>query len=146
MNKKTRHAFRIPIGDWSGDGHSKCDWFGASAAKPIDEVREAFFAAQKNFPKRLDVSQLCTDYGNSSIPDQVRDQLFKLGAPIEEANEDGDYYSGSEEMAALVVWFLNQGDPELDCKLDEDASPMLPFYGADCKGRHISHIGYGLFE
>jgi hypothetical protein len=52
----------------------------------------------------------------------------------------------TESMAAVVVWFLNLGDPSLDARLltSDEAIPMLPFYGRDSKGRHIGGVGYGL--
>ena len=49
-------------------------------------------------------------------------------------------------MAEVVVWFLNQGDPDIDAKLEPPtAVPMLPFYGFDEKKRHVGFFGYGLF-
>jgi len=135
-----RYPFRIPIGDWSKDGHGQCEWFTATAAVPIAKVRESFFATVQKFPD-LDPQTICCDYGNGVIKKEVRAKLFKLGAPI---GEEDDF--GPEEMADLVIWFLNYGDPSLDVKLDESKeTPMLPFYGFDKKKRHIRSFGYGLF-
>jgi hypothetical protein len=139
-----RHTFKIPIGDWSNDGHGKCDWFIATAAKPVEEVRIAYFAAKKmKTLKGLDPESFCHGYGEGSIPDEKRAKLHELGAPIDPVNAEGDYEFGPDEMAAIVVWFLNQGDPELKVKLSADVIPMLPFYGYE-NGKHIGHIGYGL--
>jgi hypothetical protein len=137
--KTTRYTFKIPIGDWSGDGHGQCDWFIATAAKPIEEVREAFFTAKKLFP-HLDPEQFCHDYEDSFVPSNIVAELATKGIHID--SEDFD----PEGMARVVVWFLNQGDPELSVELIPEADvPMLPFYGSDKKKRDIGFIGYGLF-
>lgn len=147
--KPKRHAFRIPIGDWSGDGHSQVEWFEATASKPIDEIRDAYFAAKKKLPK-LCPEAFCSNYEDSVVPDAVIKALQAAGCPLpEHITSDKEGFSeglGAEGMAAVVVWFLNQGDPDLDARLDlTEAAPMLQFYGYDQRKRHIGHIGYGLF-
>jgi hypothetical protein len=146
MDKQTRHSFRIPIGDWSNDGHGRCDWFDATATKPIKDVIKAFAAAKKKLPNEVNPENICADYGDNSPSEDVCQKLVELGAPFEKRTDDGwnyfdnDYF-GQDEMAQLVVWFLHQGDPDLDVQLDGDRPPML------CDGTpHIGHIGYGLFE
>lgn len=140
VDPAVRHAFKIPIGDWSNDGHGQCEWYYATAAKPIEAVREAFFKAGKLFPK-VNPETFCRDYQDGEVPGEVQAELKFWGVPF-----DPDEF-WAREMADIVVWFLNQGDPDLDVRLDpEVAVPMLPFYGFDSKKRHIGHIGYGLFE
>lgn len=131
-----RHQFRIPIGDWSGDGHCDCQYFAASASKPIGAVRDAFFAAQEKHP-RLCPSEWCEAYEDHNVPDDVLAALNAAGLGI-----DPDYFD-AEAMARVVVWFINQGDESVDVKLEENP-PSLTFYGRDAKGRHIDGIGYGL--
>lgn len=137
-----RFHFRIPIGDWSGDGHGKCENFPASAAKPIDSVREAYFAAKARHPK-ICPEEFCHEYEDSSVPEAVAKAVAEAGGPKVFAKEDEG--PGADGMAEYVVWFLNQGDPDLDAKLEPNDIPSLAFYGADPKGRHIRFIGYGLF-
>ncbi len=55
----TRFAFQIPIGDWSGDYHSICEWFDATAAKPVGAVREAWFAAKAKLPEACHPDKFC---------------------------------------------------------------------------------------
>lgn len=134
-----RYEFRIPVGDWSDDGHGKVDWFNASAAKPIEDVREAWFKASAEHPD-LSPASFCEAYEDSNLPKEMWDKLQQAGCPA--VLEDFD----TESMAAFVVWFLNLGDSSLDVRLltDDEAIPMLPFYGRDSKGRHIEGVGYGL--
>jgi hypothetical protein len=135
-----RFPFHIPIGDWSGDGHSKCEFFHATAAKPIVDVREAYFKAKKKLPK-LCPERFCSEYEDDTLPDGVAAALRDAGCPLPDDLGTFDL----ADMAAVVVWFLNQGDPELDARPDNNPPEMLSFVGKDEKRRHIGFIGYGLW-
>jgi hypothetical protein len=137
--------FTIKIGDWSGDGHGKCDDFRFKANKPIEDVREAYFAAKKRYPK-LCPEKFCAKYEDSSVPPDVRAGLRAAGCPLrDDASLDGECLS-ADEMAKIVAWFIGQGDSDLVVvPNDEEPVPMLAFYGDDKKKRHIGFIGYGLF-
>jgi len=76
-----RYQFTIPIGDWSGDGHGQCDDFDATAAKDIEEVRKAYFAAKEKL-KEVCPETFCNGYEESEIPDDVCNELERLGAPL----------------------------------------------------------------
>jgi len=134
-----RHAFRIPIGDWSDDGHGKCDWYDATAAKPIADVREAYFAAKEKLPEACCPESFCENYQESEIAPASRAALAAAGYGGLPKEMD------QEQMAKVVVWFLNQGDPSIDVRLNGKPPEMLPFYGSDKKKRHIGGFGYGLF-
>jgi hypothetical protein len=138
MSKRT--AFRIPIGDWSGDGHGHFEYYVATAALPIEKVREAYFTAKKRLDTKICPENFCNNYTESAIEEDVRKLLQRAEAPI----KDFDAFDCGE-MAEYVVWFINQGNPLVDAKLDPMREiDMLPFYGNDAKKRHISCIGYGL--
>lgn len=131
-----RFHFRIPIGDWSGDGHSQCEWYDATAAIPLDEVRDAYFAAKKKkHLEGISPEDFCSEYEDSEVPEDVREQAKAAGYEMPE-----DFHV--EEMANYVVWFINQGNPKADVRLEETPE-TLTFYGYDDKNRHIGFIGYG---
>ncbi len=135
----TRYPFTIPIGDWSDDGHGKCIRSYATAAKPIGAVREAYFAAKKRLPKACCPESFCNEYEVPEMAPESRAALRAAGYEVpEEITPDA--------MAAIVVWFVNQGDPTVDVRLDGKEPEMLPFYGRDKKRRHIDCWGYGLFQ
>jgi hypothetical protein len=135
-----RHPFTIQIGDWSDDGHGKCETFYATAARPIDIVREAYFTAKKKHPDVCPES-FCNDYEDSVVPAEVRDRIAALGGP-----KIGDDFD-PEQMANVVAWFIGLGDPEIDARIEpRETVPTLAFYGNDKKRRHIGFIGYGLFS
>jgi hypothetical protein len=47
--KKPRYLIKFPIGDWSDDGHGKCEWFIVKSNMPLQIVREAQFRLQDKF-------------------------------------------------------------------------------------------------
>jgi hypothetical protein len=134
-----RYAFRIPIGDWSDDGHGKVEWYDATASKPIVAVRDAYFAAKAALPDACCPEAFCSAYEDGEVPEETRSALKKAGAKVPTE-------FGVDSMAAIVVWFLNHGDPDLDVRLDGMPPPMLPFYGYDEQKRHIGFFGYGMFS
>lgn len=130
------HSFTIPIGDWSGDGHSQCRYYQFTSNKPLTNVREAFFKAQQKALAPDPVS-FCNDYQDYEVPEDVVETLKELGYTI-----DPDSFS-AEDMADYVAWYIMQADPKI--KLERQPGlQMLPFYGYDDKNRHIPCIGYGL--
>lgn len=141
------YNFRIPIGDWSGDGHGQREWFTATAEKPIKDVREAYFKAKEKLPD-ICPEKFCCDYEDGGVKPEIIQKLKDAGAPCPEPDPgfSDDLELGPFEMAEIVCWYLNQGDPDLHVALlAEEVVPMLPFYGFDEKERHIDFIGYGLF-
>lgn len=140
-----RQRFEIPIGDWSEDGHGKCRTFHATALGNIEAVREAYFEAEKIVPKDFNPEYICGDYGVYGIDSE-------FGEEVESFYKDFEGFSDCnfimpEEMAKLVVAFINIGNPDLEVRLEMvQRPPMLPFYGYDKQRRHISCHGYGLFE
>jgi hypothetical protein len=127
---------RIQIGDWSGDGHGKCDDFFFDSNLSQEEVREAYFAAKKKYPK-LSPESFCSDYEDSTVPESLVENAKVAGFEI--FPED----FGTEEMAEYTAWFCMLGDSKLTLKI-RDVVPTLAFYGSDKKKRHIRFIGYGL--
>lgn len=152
------YKFRLPIGDWSRDGHNECIDYYVSSNKQIDEVREAHFKIQEI--TGIEIEEVVGTYDESWIePEDVR-KLIDLGfydymskfedysyikEHAESLNDDEkDYEVDSEIMVNLWIFLLCKVDPELELKLEEPTE-MLPFYGRDEKGRHIGQVGYGLF-
>jgi len=130
MSDTARYSFRIPIGDWSNDGHGQVEWYYATASKPIEAVRKAWASATVKMPA-LSPEHFCDTYQDREIPEDVAIALRAAGAPLREDLENFD----ADGMSNVVVWFLNQGDSELDVRLDGEATPML----------RVS-VGYGLFD
>lgn len=159
MTEKT--IFKMPIGDWSEDGHGKCDYFRVQSDLPLEEVRETHFNILEK--TGIDLSKLCANYEDSKIPFETIQKLIELGfntdGILDEAlynkaknSEDSDVYDEnsdgvySEDIASIWIFLLNKTNENLNLKMiDDEKEKMLVFYGFDEKGRHIKSPGYGVF-
>lgn len=146
MSKK-RFKFQIPIGDWSDDGHGKCQYFTASSFKSFEDVCRAYEKAKEKF-KDDDFSpeSFCNEYESSSVDPKTIDLMKKHGFYTDDMGDFEDFYV--DEMADFVVWFINQGDPELKVKLEVDPVPCLNNwqYSKIVKGKTLDQFGYGMFS
>lgn len=160
------YKFRIPIGDWSGDGHSQSEYSVIQSNKPVEAVREAYFAAKEKLGYSLDGQNQqgpCSQWGEDSISNEEYTQYVQDGLLDDNDNRivinqpdniHGDPYSIEAEnytitveiFLEMVLAFLQKGDPELVLlKIKEENLPILHFYGFDNQQRHIGYFGYGLF-
>jgi hypothetical protein len=140
-----KYKFQIPIGDWSDDGHGKCDWFILNCNRSVGEVRELFFQAKKK--KKLKgycPDELCS---REKLTLKQSEYLYKMGFKgflDPDADELFAMDFSTKEFANYVMWFCQQVDLQLKWEF-VDGGPMLPFYGFDKKRRHIGGFGYDLF-
>ena len=146
-----KYKFKLPIGDWSNDGHGKCDWYIVQSNKPLEEVREAYFKACKLSGIEFH-EYLCSDYEDGCISlDQI--EYFKeIGIDVlplldEEFDEEfkNDTYVGVDGFVSILFKFIIKYTPDLELDTINDGLEMFPFYGFDHQNRHIGHLGYGLF-
>lgn len=146
------YKFKLPIGDWSGDGHRECEWFVVESNKPVEEVREVHFSAIKNQP--FSIEKMCDLYEDSSLDEAGLELIRAAGLNPEDYYydtwDDGEagtfYYPEVEQFAQLWIDWLMKEDSSLQLTIIPDELNMLPFYGQDEKKRHISFVGYGLFR
>lgn len=152
------YMFTLPIGDWSDDGHGKCEYYTARSNKTIKKVREVHFQMKNKLG--YDIEELACEYGVSYIASEIMDDIIKLGfheyiksfckykysiKDYYEKEDEDYYYVTSEGMAYLWVFLLMKTDKSL--KLEILKTPeSLSFYGFDDKGRHIGFVGYGCFN
>lgn len=128
------YQFKIPIGDWSGDGHGKCTWFVVNSNKPVEEWRKAYFAAAKQWP------QLQPD-GDALARCPVEE--WPLAEIKEVLSYEINMDDAHQSLAEYMLVFCQRKDPSLTFEFAEDV-PMFPFYGFDKQQRHIGHVGYML--
>jgi hypothetical protein len=145
---ESKYQFRMPIGDWSDDGHGECNEYIIGSNKPVEEVREAHFKIEE--ATGIDIHKIANDYMNSYMTKEQYDILQQLGLELEylmQGNEDDEesYVSlDPEAMKDVWMFLLQKADPELELvDAEENRLPMLPFYGFDDQKRHISFVGYG---
>lgn len=136
------YDFKIPIGDWSDDGHGECQWFVIRSMEPVETWREAFLAAKAEYPDLSpDGENLnCQKIENWPVQ-RIKETIgFDVVTRRDELRDDVLL------VLYYVIAFCKTGTPGLQYEiLQEPKYPMLPFYDFDKKGRHIGHMGYELF-
>lgn len=139
-----RHGFRIPIGDWSGDGHGHVQWYSMTSALPLKDVREAYFKSVEHFAEELQPENIAHEYEEANVALVVAKQIEEIsGIKIGHEEDSDQVYVDMDGLLEYLVWFINHGNPLVDVKLEE-RDDMFPFFGYDEKKRHIGFIGYGL--
>lgn len=137
------NRFTMPIGDWSADGHGQCDNYTIVTNNTLEEIREAHFSLP------IKIEELCNRKNSLTAAQfmKIKRYLsFKTVVAVEDgATGNGTYAISTYTMAMIWTDLLNRTKAVTVTLLPEDQSDMIPFYGVDEKGRHISHVGYGLF-
>jgi hypothetical protein len=140
------YHFSIPIGDWSSDGHSLCDWYYYRSNKTLIQIREAYFQSMDKFPD-LNPGSICSQYEEGDVEIEIYDELLNQFPALgkEEVDRENDKVAISPDfMAEFVIQFIQHSLPEWEIEIMKQA-PMIPFFGYDDKKRHIDNWGYGLF-
>lgn len=141
-DRGVRYLVQFPIGDWSGDGHDRCDYFFALSEQPIVRVREAHYRAGETLG--FEIGDLCKKYGDNRLASDVVQKLDDLGYLPPNDIDLAEEFLPSEVLVDIWFYLLNHVDPSLH--LEKTKMPSINFYGRDDKGRHLKTPGYGLFE
>jgi hypothetical protein len=141
------YKFTLPIGDWSEDGHGKCEHFLVQSAKPVEYVREVHYTIEEK--SGINIHELCDDMDENHIPksNPIYQQLKDIGFNWEDVDYwDDEYWLSPRDMANVWICLLNYCDEKLHLQRAYGEIPMLPFYGMDGAGRHIDFVGYGCWD
>lgn len=144
--------YRLTLGDWAGEGHRAKETYVFRSNKPMDEVREAYFAAKERLPAAMCPENFMNGDDDYQLPRVAYQEALNRGYDFfpelctedvtDEVLEDGSV--SDYDLFRYTLWFIQQGDPDL--KLNSEYFEEFMFYGFDKKGRHIGTIGYGCFE
>jgi len=139
LNGKVVYLIRFPVGDESGDGHERCDYFIVISQKPVSEIRNAHFRAPDVLG--FDIGEICSEYGDYHLEQMVVDKLRETGfdfSLLDEGNDEEIGIYGGDELILIWLHFLNHLDSDLQLKLLPSVSVMF--------GKRLLEVpGYGLF-
>lgn len=135
-----QYKFRLPIGDWSNDGHGRCEYFTVLSNKDVDKVREFHFKAMQIFDLRDIFAQYQENYIDEeilkTIPVYIKEKLIL----DDEGCFKGVYNERKVARRLAEVWvnlLERAGEGELSLELlSDEYIPLLSFVS----------VGYGLFE
>ena len=151
------YKFKLPIGDWSSDGHGKSKDFIIISNRPLAVVRELYFQACDKIGFSLDGSYKQTEltpqaeYGDYEFKKETLQALLDFGVKLDEDVveyiREQENTDGTELLCDIILAFIMTQDSELKLKREPDENyPMFQFYGFDTQKRHIGYFGYGLFD
>jgi len=151
------YKFRMPVGDWSDDGHGKYVSYLVGSNQPIDVVRELdSFILKKTGIKLNDI---CGDYQESTLSKETVDKLLELGFSFETASgidvfseecdeediasilssgADYEIHMSPDSMIELWLFLLKKVYPALDISVLDNEIDTLHH----CNGQ----VGYGVFD
>lgn len=138
-----QYQFFLPIGDWSDDGHGKCEKFLVTSNMPIEQVREAHYRIQET--TGINIEEVCSEYQEDTLPAETVKTLCDLGFTFPDGEHTGETKVFTDDMVRIWIFLLQKSCPGLSLEVTPEPE-MLPFYGFDNKHRHIRPVGYGLFD
>lgn len=144
------YKIRFPVGDWSGDGHTQCEWYIVESNKPLDDVRKAHFDATEKLG--IDIGSICRNYEEDLLPKDIEEKLAKLNCGVindirksygKELSEEAIRLE-PDDMIEIWLFILMKAGDNLELKIIEDDIPSIAYYGSE-DGKHLNTPGYGLF-
>lgn len=161
------NIFLVPVGDWSDDGHGKCDKYYVKANYPVEAMQQAYKDTCNKIGLQMnngtdytglgingwqDSRILLAEYEESSINEEAVEILLEHGFDF--ANVDGEIdendnfivqeaYFSSEAVFDLFMWFIKYSMPE-DFAYEPFSINAKAIVGFWNKGLNES-IGYGVF-
>jgi hypothetical protein len=129
--------FRITIGDWSYDGHEKTEnYVFETAASEEHSIKKAYKKALKIVPAHLQPANICTEYEENSISDDLASEIekyYSIELMRDWDGRDGQVDICTEDMAEMIAAFLTKGGAPTKVVTDD-----IPYIRLDS-------FGYGLF-
>lgn len=130
------YSFDLQIGDWSNDGHGRCETFKIKSNKPVREVREVYYRVKT--VTGVNLEKICKYNNESRMEDEVIEKLIKLGffnklyfeEDAEYTVDDIAHYISTDDFAELFIFLLNLVDDTLHLELElENKDDTFHFYG-----------------
>ncbi|MGG4105263.1 hypothetical protein AAXB25_15200 [Paenibacillus lautus] len=156
----SKHTIKIPIGDWSDDGHGKYKVFEIESNYPAFDLQEAYKASCKLVGVQFNHNEnymgipidsywdnprlICTEYEDSSLSEFARDALIEHGLDLDEIMEGGEGALWDETFTNLLLAFIGLSMPkDWEWNAIKDRSSYLNGFWNDNLN---VQFGYGLFN
>ena len=137
--KMTRKYYTFPIGDWSDDGHGKCQYFRVSGDKSIKKVERAHNKCEEKLG--FNIRDICGDYEEREIDIDIQNKIIKAKIKYRDPECDDEldvwhYFEDmwTDQLVHLWVDILNHIDPSLNLNVEKDFPMLTP------------GPGYGMFQ
>lgn len=145
------YTFVVPIGDWSDDGHGKCDMLYVKTNTSRATLFPNYASNVALFGFGLD--EIASNYEDSLLPRDAYEILMRHdfqkyavdeewgeyfpGGPQEDSDE---IYLSTEKMLDIVMFFYGYGIEDFEWEPVKLNYPSLVGWGTP-----VTSVGYGLF-
>ena len=161
---------KIPIGDWSGDGHGKVENIFIESNTPVKTLQQGYKDSCKltgiafnyngsvtedytglnlkwDHPEAKD-RRIATEYLSATISKLAEKILLNHGIDVRAGFEDADkdeliYFDGSEHFVKILMKFIKLSVPSFEYSIVKEEVPVLNGYW---NPNLNVQFGYGLFE
>ena len=141
-----KHQFRLPIGDWSKDGHNQCDYFHVDSNISAKDLVPIY----NDMDKEYQISKECNYYDDWQLSEDFIDLMQGLGLDMStyvENMESEEYGISSKQLARLILDCLMIWDEDLKLALiPEPAVDTFNNLLAQDINSSLDLPGYGLFS
>lgn len=113
------YQMKLPIGDWSDDGHGECEYFTIVASKPVEDVREAHFQIEGKLG--VNIHSFVNEYEEGTISPEKFLKLLEVPGFKEEFKQTLENNEWTQEKQDLLKIFIeNDEDPAVEDLYDDD--------------------------
>lgn len=142
------YKFKLPIGDWSDDGHGKCDkYLIESNTDPVNLVDMYI-----HLDKKMKIGEFCAEYQDRNLTEDQVDMIKEMGLdPDKYVDESRYFHEGTRGMAKLILDSLMIENPSVKMKIvHENVIEFNNWFGQNVKkvtGVSVLDLpGYGMFD
>lgn len=141
---------KLVIGDWSDDGHGKCDFVHFEVNKTQEEIIGAYKKFVKKykigFDRSKDVTIILADYEDNVLSVDIVKTMQEAGVRFDKLDheiEDGEYWACPTDAAILFMEMARTQLDGFEYKIIDDDIPCLNGFWS--KNFNVS-IGYGCYH
>lgn len=142
------YVYQIVIGDWSDDGHGKCDHYTVETSHNMTEIQEAYLKAVNACGVSLHRNskanyELCSEYQDNTIPEEAEERLTELGVDwkLIETKYDRDCGMNPDSFSYLFMEMVKTQISDFEYKFSAGPPYLNGYWG---KLNH--HFGYGCYD
>lgn len=98
------YTINFPVGDWTNDGHGKCDYFVVKSNKSVVELTGIHISVKEKLG--FDIGEICAEYEDSELSLDIYDKLVNAGFNIE--------YGGGDKYPEMCRYFYDMDSRYMD--------------------------------
>lgn len=125
------YNIKIPIGDWSDDGHGNCNIHEIRSNYDVHKLRQSYkdsckltgiqFNHSNNYTKTKNPIEICTEFEDSCITEETITILESFGL----SGYDDEGFIDEDSFLRLLLDFIKLSLNDFEYDLTESSAPYL---------------------